>query len=130
MFEGRLGPRKRAHKAAELLTQVGMAHRAGHLPQSMSVGERQRVAIARSLANDPVLLLADEPTGSLDTKTGPSRIMTLFDDLHSRSGMTVLMVTHDPHVTKRRAAGSHTRWPHRVGRAPGNDFGEQLSHVR
>jgi putative ABC transport system ATP-binding protein len=97
MFESELAPHKRAAKAAELLKLAGIAHRAGHLPHSMSVGERQRVAIARSLANDPVLLLADEPTGALDTKTG-EEIMELFIGLHRRRGMTVVLVTHDPRV--------------------------------
>jgi putative ABC transport system ATP-binding protein len=99
MFEGRLAPRDRARKAAELLAQAGIAHRAHHLPHSMSVGERQRVAIARSLANDPILLLTDEPTGSLDTKTGQD-IMGLFRDLHGRMGMTIVLVTHDAVVAE------------------------------
>jgi putative ABC transport system ATP-binding protein len=100
MFESDLPARERATKAAELLKLAGIAHRASHLPHSMSVGERQRVAIARSLANDPVLLLADEPTGALDTKTG-AEIMNLFVDLHRRRGMTVVLVTHDPRVAER-----------------------------
>lgn len=100
MFESDLPAHKRAAKASELLTLAGIAHRARHLPLSMSVGERQRVAIARSLANNPVLLLADEPTGALDTKTG-EEIMELFVDLHKRRGMTVVLVTHDPRVAER-----------------------------
>jgi len=100
MFEGPLGPRERTAKAAKLLAQAGIAHRAHHLPQSMSVGERQRVAIARALANDPMLLLTDEPTGSLDSKTG-EEILDLFVDLHSRLGMTIVLVTHDAHVAER-----------------------------
>jgi ABC-type lipoprotein export system ATPase subunit len=100
MFEGPLPPRLRVEKARELLVQAGIAHRAGHLPQSMSVGERQRVAIARALANDPVLLLADEPTGSLDTKTG-QEILALFLRLHRETGTTVVLVTHDPRVAER-----------------------------
>ena len=100
MFESALRPRERAAKAGQLLAMAGIAHRAGHLPHSMSVGERQRVAIARALANDPVLLLADEPTGSLDSKTG-EEILDLFLDLHCRLGMTIVLVTHDPRVAER-----------------------------
>jgi putative ABC transport system ATP-binding protein len=100
MFESELPAHQRAAKAVDLLTLAGIAHRARHLPHSMSVGERQRVAIARSLANDPMLLLADEPTGALDTKTGEA-IMDLFVELHRRRGMTVVLVTHDPRVAER-----------------------------
>ena len=66
----------------------------------MSVGERQRVAIARALANDPLLVLADEPTGSLDSQTG-EEILALFERLHQAMGMTIVMVTHDAHVAER-----------------------------
>jgi putative ABC transport system ATP-binding protein len=100
MFESALRPNERVSKATALLAQAGIGHRANHLPHSMSVGERQRVAIARSLANDPLLLLADEPTGALDTKTG-EEILDLFVDLHERLGMTVVLVTHDPRVADR-----------------------------
>ncbi len=108
MFEGRLGPRERIAKAAKLLEQAGIGHRAHHLPHTMSVGERQRVAIARSLANDPLLLLADEPTGALDTKTG-EEILDLFVDLHNRLGITVVLVTHDPRVAQRAERLIHIR---------------------
>ncbi|HEY4309795.1 MAG TPA: ABC transporter ATP-binding protein [Pirellulales bacterium] len=100
MFESLLRPNERVSKSSALLAQAGIDHRAHHLPHSMSVGERQRVAIARSLANDPLLLLADEPTGALDTKTG-EEILDLFVDLHERLGMTVVLVTHDPRVADR-----------------------------
>ena len=82
MFEGRLRPAERAKKAAELLEIVGMSHRAGHLPTQLSVGERQRVAIARALANDPKVLLADEPTGNLDSKNA-QQVLDLFGRLHA-----------------------------------------------
>jgi putative ABC transport system ATP-binding protein len=100
MFEGPLSARQRARKAAELLATVGMSHRANHLPVRLSVGERQRVALARALANDPALLLADEPTGNLDTKTA-DEVLGLFDRLHRERGMTLVVVTHSPEVAER-----------------------------
>jgi putative ABC transport system ATP-binding protein len=97
MFEGPLSPAGRVEKAARLLTQVGMSHRADHLPLRLSVGERQRVAIARALANDPVLLLADEPTGNLDTRTG-QEILALFANLRRETQLALVVVTHDRDV--------------------------------
>lgn len=100
MFESPLVPAARAARAAELLELVGMAHRANHLPKQLSVGERQRVAIARSLANRPPLLLADEPTGNLDSKTA-HQIFDLLDRLHRQQGMTIVLITHDRELAAR-----------------------------
>jgi putative ABC transport system ATP-binding protein len=95
MFEGsRLSAAARQKKAIDLLSIVGLAHRIKHLPEQLSVGERQRVAIARALANDPVLLLADEPTGNLDSKSALG-IFDLIEQLHRERGMTVVLITHD-----------------------------------
>jgi putative ABC transport system ATP-binding protein len=101
MFEG--PPRsaaERVKKARELLETVGLSHRAGHLPSRLSVGERQRTAIARALANSPPLLLADEPTGNLDSRSG-SDILDLFDQLHREYGVTLIVITHSGEVARR-----------------------------
>lgn len=100
MFEGSLSPAQRRGRASECLAVVGMTHRADQLPTRLSVGERQRVAIARALANMPSLLLADEPTGNLDSRTG-GEILDLFSDLHARHAMTIVVVTHADDVALR-----------------------------
>ncbi len=101
MFEGsRLSASGRVKKAVELLDIVGLAHRLHHLPEQLSVGERQRVAIARALANDPVLLLADEPTGNLDSKSAIG-IFELIEKLHRDRNMTIVLITHDDALGQR-----------------------------
>lgn len=87
---------RRGERALQLLDRVGLAPRARHLPSELSGGEQQRVAIARALANDPPILIADEPTGNLDTAAG-EHIMQLLLEL-SRQGKSVVFVTHDPHL--------------------------------
>ncbi len=88
--------KERRRRALEMLERVGIPEKAGVLPAQLSGGQRQRVAIARALANNPALLLADEPTGALDSKTG-GEVLDLFKELH-RQGNSVMLVTHDPHI--------------------------------
>jgi putative ABC transport system ATP-binding protein len=90
----RVGAAEREARAKDLLVRVGLGHRLGHYPQQLSGGERQRVAIARSLANRPRLLLADEPTGNLDS-AAQAKILSLFEELQRETGVTMIMVTHD-----------------------------------
>ena len=94
-------------RARELAETVGLSHRIGHRPTELSGGERQRVAIARALANDPEVLLADEPTGNLDTATG-AQIMRLLEALH-QAGKTILMVTHESEVAQHAQMRLHMR---------------------
>lgn len=92
--------RERRRRALDLLAEVGLAGRAEHLPAQLSGGERQRVAVARALANEPRLLLADEPTGALDSADS-ERILELLEAMRRRHGMTLLVVTHDQAVVER-----------------------------
>ena len=94
MFEGGLSRRERAARALELLKDVGLEHRLKHFPSELSGGERQRVAIARSLANRPSVLLADEPTGNLDSENA-AHVVELLLRMHNELGTTLILVTHD-----------------------------------
>jgi putative ABC transport system ATP-binding protein len=96
MIYAGMAPKERRARAAELLERVGLGARLGHRPTQLSGGQQQRVAIARSLANRPDLLLADEPTGALDTSTG-EEVLALFEELNA-GGLTLAVVTHDPEV--------------------------------
>ncbi len=99
---GGMKPREREQRAAELLDRVGLAPRATHRPSELSGGEQQRVAIARALANEPQVLLADEPTGNLDS-TRANELMTLLDAMRTRDGKTIVLVTHDHELASRFA---------------------------
>jgi ABC-type lipoprotein export system ATPase subunit len=96
---GQLGLRARHKRAQELLELAGLSDRMHHLPNQLSGGQRQRVAVARALANNPPLVLADEPTGSLDTASG-QELLKLLRDLNQSQGTTFVLVTHDPAVAR------------------------------
>lgn len=98
MYAG-IPKKQRRERAMELLELVGMADRASHRPNELSGGQNQRVAIARALSNNPSLLLADEPTGALDSKTGHA-VMDIFHKLHEEQGKTLVLITHSPELAK------------------------------
>ena len=93
------GREERSHRVHELMREVGLSHRSSALPHQLSGGEMQRVAIARALANRPGLILADEPTGNLDSATGEA-ILDLLEAISERNGIAMLVVTHSPQVTR------------------------------
>ena len=99
LFYGGTSRKESKALAAHALDLVGLTNRASHHPEELSGGQQQRVAIARALVNNPSIVLADEPTGALDTQTG-QEVLSLFDDLNAQ-GITLIVVTHDPNVAKR-----------------------------
>lgn len=99
LFYQGLPKNERQARAIRSLEHVGLGDRLGHRPKELSGGQQQRVAIARALVTEPIILMADEPTGNLDSKTGQS-ILQLFDELHQR-GLTIIMVTHDDSIAER-----------------------------
>ena len=99
MLYAGVGAKKRRERAMELLSLVEMEDRAKHLPEELSGGQKQRVAIARAMANNPAIILADEPTGALDTKTG-RLVMDIFHKLHKEQGITIVLITHSPELAK------------------------------
>jgi putative ABC transport system ATP-binding protein len=98
-------PAERRQRVTDALERVGMAHRAKHLPSQLSGGQQQRVAVARAVAGEPVILLADEPTGNLDSKSGEA-VMELLRELH-QTGATICMVTHDPRYARHAQRNIH-----------------------
>jgi len=103
-YRGMKAPERRK-RVNEALERVGMAHRARHLPSQLSGGQQQRVAVARAVAGNPLILLADEPTGNLDSKSGEA-VMELLRELH-RAGATLCMVTHDPRYARHAERSIH-----------------------
>ncbi len=99
MLYAGVSQRERTARAKELLTMVGMEDRMAHQPNELSGGQKQRVAIARAMANDPAIILADEPTGALDSKTG-RMVMDLFHKLNREQGKTIVLITHNTSLAK------------------------------
>jgi ABC-type lipoprotein export system ATPase subunit len=108
MFEGKLGAHQRQEKARQLLIQMGLEAQLRQYPNEISAGERQRVAIARSLANDPEILLADEPTGNLDSENS-AKIMALLSRIQTQRNMAILVVTHEAEIASQTQRNIHLR---------------------
>ena len=99
MLYGGVPAKQRIERAKELLNIVGMGDRMKHLPEELSGGQKQRVAIARAMANNPAIILADEPTGALESETG-RMVMDLFHKLHKEQGKTIILITHSPELAE------------------------------
>jgi putative ABC transport system ATP-binding protein len=100
LYRGGIAKPEREARARAMLEETGMAHRASHYPGQLSGGQQQRVAIARALVTEPDIILADEPTGNLDSHAGEA-VMALLEELNTQKGATILMVTHDLHYARR-----------------------------
>jgi putative ABC transport system ATP-binding protein len=120
VYQG-LSSRERAERVERRLREVGLWERRKHRPAELSGGQRQRVAVARALATEPAILLADEPTGNLDQKTG-QEILALFDELHA-AGQTIVLVTHAPEIAERAERVIELRDGDVVADRPGTDRG-------